>query len=397
MNLLIVIPAYLPAHRYGGPVKSVHELARKLVELGVEVTVFTTNADGPGRLEVPLDRDVILDGVKIRYFSVEKPVSYFYSPSLAVAINQRVKHFDLVYISWLYDHPLFAAARACLENDVPYIVSPRGMLDKHAIKMKGFLKKKIYLNLFEKKHLKGATALHYTSHGEQLNAWESGWNDRSFVVYNGINLGDYSALPAPDQMDSLYPHLTGKKVVLFLGRVNYIKGLDLLAMAWPIVMQKVPDAHLVIAGPDDDDYGDKVRGWVREGGCEQNVTFTGMLLGQEKLAALSRADVFVASSWLESFGMAIVEAMACGKPVVITERVNICREVEDAKAGLVVPCESKCIAEAIVNMLQDLQRSQIMGRNGRRLVEEKFTWDQAAHCMLKIYQDILGRKIGGNT
>lgn len=389
MRILQVIPSYIPAWRYGGPVKSVHEMCRELVKLGVDVTVFTTNADGP---ETPQDhtyKEKVIDGVKIYYFPVSQPRSYFRSPQLAQALRKRVKEFDLVHINWLYVHPTLVAARECLRQDVPYIIAPRGMLDPDAIALKGSLKKRLYLNLVEKRHLYKTTAVHFTADGEREQALSAGWSFKSVVVPNGIDLSVYSTVLNQKAFFDKFPDLSGKKIVLFLGRINYIKGIDLLARAWPMVVSAVPDAHLVLAGPDDDGYSDRVKGWLVQGRVANNATFTGMLLGEDKLAALAAADVFVASSYLESFGMAIVEAMSCKKPVVITDRVNIYREIEKAGAGIVVQCEPVKIAEAIISVLSNQEAAKEMGNNGRKLVEERFTLDKAAKEMLHVYKKIL--------
>jgi len=389
MRILHVVPSYIPAYRYGGPVKSIHEMARKLVELGVDVTVFTTNADGPEDLAVETGKETLVEGVKVIYFPVEKPRSYFRSTRLAQAVRDWVKEFDLVHINWLYVYPTMVAARECIRQKVPYIIAPRGMLDPNAIALKGTLKKKLYLNLIEKKHLYGAAAVHFTADGEREQASSAGWKFNSIVVPNGLAISAYNPLPDGEKFRTKFPELVDKKLVLFLGRLNYIKGLDLLAKAWPMVVEAVPDAHLVLAGPDDDGYADKVRAWLVEGGIESSATFTGMLLGEDKLAAFAAAEVFVASSYLESFGMAIVEAMACGKPVVITDRVNICRDVENAGAGFVTSCEPAKIAEALIAVLQNPAHGKEMGMKGRRLVEEKFTQESAAKQMLAAYEMIL--------
>ncbi len=97
MKILQVIPCYWPAHRYGGPVKSVHELSIKLVKRGSDVTVFTTNADGPGNLEVPLGQSIDIDGVKVFYFPLQQPRSYFRTPVLGAALQKRVREFDIVH------------------------------------------------------------------------------------------------------------------------------------------------------------------------------------------------------------------------------------------------------------------------------------------------------------
>jgi glycosyltransferase involved in cell wall biosynthesis len=393
VKILIANPCYYPAHRYGGPVKSVHEMARKLVQLGADITVFTTNADGSEDLKVTIEEPVDVDGVKVCYYPVEKPRSYFRSPDLASALQKRVSEFEIVHINWLYVYTTLVAARECIRQGVPYLLAPRGMLDPNAIRMHGNFKKNLYLNLIERKHLYGASAVHFTSFGERDQASSSGWNLKSIVVPNGIDLNEFEGKIKNNRLIERFPELAGKRTVLFLGRLNYIKGLDMLAEAWPLVVQEIPNAHLILAGPDENGYAEKVRGWLKKGGVHKQVTFTGMLLGEDKSAALSISDVFVASSYLESFGMAIVEAMACGKPVVITDRVNIHDEVKTAKAGLVTGCDSASIAQALIAVLKNPGLGLEMGLNGRRLAEEKFTWDIAARGMLGAYQQILDKII----
>jgi glycosyltransferase involved in cell wall biosynthesis len=392
MRILMVIPCYLPAHRYGGPVKSTHEMARALVKDGVSVTVFTTNANGEEDLEVPTNSEVDMDGVRVWYFQVDKPRSYFRSTGLLGAVRARLREFDLVHINWLYVYPTLFTARECTRQKVPYILSPRGMLDSGAIAMKGRLKKLIYLHLLERQTLMRSELIHFTSKGELEHAYSARWKVRSEVVHLGLDLSPYNGDADLRPLLERFPVLDGKQLVLFLGRLNYIKGLDLLARAWPCVMASNPNAHLVIAGPDEDGNEMRVRSWLDEGGVRGTCTFTGMLLGNDKLAALHGATVCVVPSYLESFGMTIVEAMACGTPVVITDRVNICREVEAAKAGLIVPCNAERIADAICAILKDPKAASDTGLNGRKLVEEKFAIGSAAYDMRDLYQKILRRR-----
>lgn len=394
VRILFVVPCYYPAHRYGGPVKSTHELARALVTMGVDITVFTTNANGVDDLQVPLNVEVDIDGVKVWYFKAQRPRSYFRSTQFSRVLRARLKEFDLVHINWLYVYTTMVAARECLRQHIPYILSPRGMLDPYAIAMKGLVKKTLYLRWIESRHLAGAALVHFSSNGEFRQAESGGWRFRAAVGPLGLNVTPYAARPDTEPWLERFSVLRGKKQVLFLGRINYIKGLDLLAKAWPSVMSVVPNAHLVIAGPDDDDYAIKVKQWLAEGCVSQHVTFAGMLLGNEKLVAMHSADVCIMPSYLESFGMSIVEAMACSKPVVVTDRVNICDEIAAACAGLVVPCDSEKIAQGIVTLLRNPESAAIMGKNGYKLVQEKFTVEKAATRIFDIYKKIL--RIGQN-
>ena len=356
---------------------------------GVDVTVFTTNANGPTNLNVPTDSELLLDGVKVHYFPVQKPRSYFFSLSLSKALKRQIRTFDIVHINWLYVHPTMAAARECFRQGVPYLLAPRGMLDSNAIAMKGSLKKRLYLNLIEREHLTRAERVHFTSDGERNGAISVKWQVQPVIVSNGL---DFEQLDQPHDSTLFYkrfPEVAGKKLALCLGRLNYIKGLDLMAKAWPSVVQAVPESHLVLVGPDENGYSKKIRRWLYEGGVGDSVTLTGLLLGEEKNAALKAADVFVASSHLESFGMAIVEAMAFRKAVVVTDRVNISFYIKKAKAGLVVPCDASKLSEAIISLMKNPQERVAMGERGLRLVREKYTWDRAAEEMLQVYRTVL--------
>ena len=357
----------------------------------MDISVLTTNADGPNKLDVPIGEEIRIDGVKVFYYPIVEPRSYFRSPQLTFFMKEKIKSFSLVHINWLYAYTTMTAARECIRRRVPYILSPRGMLDRNAIAMKGSLKKNIYLNLIERKHLCNAELVHFTSSGEREQALSSGWGVRSVVVPNGINLSEFSKLPNEDSFIKRFPETDRKRKVLFLGRVNYIKGLDLLSKAWPVVVEEIPNAHLILAGPDDNGYGQKVRNWLSGGLVENSVTFTGALWGEDKLSAFSASDIFVSCSYLESFGMAIVEAMACGKPVVITDRVNICHEIKEAGAGIVTPCDPQRIAEAIISILKNPDRGREMGIKGRELVQKKFSSDIVGKRMLEVYRAIVTR------
>ncbi|MBI4243756.1 MAG: glycosyltransferase, partial [Planctomycetes bacterium] len=142
MKVLHVLPSFVPAYRYGGPVKGLFELCRSLVKHGVDITVFTTNIDGPGQLDVPVGDEVVLDGVKTHYFQIQNPRSYSYSEELSGALKNRVKDFDLVHIHSIFNWPSTSAMAFCRKFGVPYILRPAGMLEDFSIKQRymGFCK-----------------------------------------------------------------------------------------------------------------------------------------------------------------------------------------------------------------------------------------------------------------
>src|SRR6185436_20783168 len=169
----------------------------------------------------------------------------------------------------------------------------------------------------------------------------------------GVHVERYCDSSVDGSFRAAWPETRGRRIVLFLGRLNFKKGLDLLVRAFGEVARRRPDVHLVLAGPDDDGYGATVRRWLGAEGVLDRVTFTGMLLGRAKLAAFRDADVFVLPSYTENFGMAVVEAMACGRPVVISDHVNIWHEVAAAGAGRVTRCDAGEVAAALLGLLDD--------------------------------------------
>ena len=165
-------------------------------------------------------------------------------------------------------------------------------------------------------------------------------------------------------------------MVLYLGRLNFKKGLDLLTQAFGDLARRRPDVHLVLAGPDDDGYGERVRGWLGEVGALERCTIVGMQVGAAKLAALHGADVFVLPSYSENFGVSVVEAMASGLPVVSTNVSGLPECVEHGVTGLLVPeRQPEALAAAIGLLLSDPERARALGRAGRAKVEREF----AAH------------------
>lgn len=212
----------------------------------------------------------------------------------------------------------------------------------------------------------------------------------SFVVLDGLDWERYRALSARDALRTHWG-LGEVPVVLFLGRLHFKKGLDLLIPAFETLQRRVPDAQLVIAGPKNDDYGLKVRGWVRERGLQRAVHFVGSLHGDDVVQAYVDADVFALPSYTENFGMTVAEAMAYALPVVISDQVNVHAEVAGAGAGLVTRCDVDEVAGALKALLRGAGRRHAMGEAGRRLVQERYTWPVIVGALTKEYEAVIDR------
>ena len=388
MRILHVIANLAP--RYGGPAKACVEMARAVARLGHEVKIYTTNQDGPGELAVPRGRPLIQDGVEIRYYPIQPPRFWGTSWPMARALAGGIREADLVHIHSLYLFHDLIAGHYCRSYGVPYLVRPHGTLDPYLYRRHRW-RKYVMEAAFENRNIRRAAALHFTSEEEERLARPHIGDVPGVVVPLGVDLREFQELPAAGRFRERFPEIGQKEIILFLGRINFKKGLDLLVQALARVLRKRRDLHLVVAGPDDDGWGARVKGWLQQEGIADCATFTGMLLGEEKLAALRDARIFVLPSYSENFGMAVIEAMACGLPVVISDRVNIWREVEAAGAGLVTPCEAGQTATAMLELLDNPELAGRLGQNGIKLVREQFQWTTVAITLEKTYKKIIAK------
>lgn len=409
-------PSYWPALKYGGPIYSVHSLNKELAKKGIDVIVYTTNVGLSDK--VPVNEKVDVDGVKIFYFEYSGAFEFLgatgwqFSQEMTNSLRKAVRAFDLIHINAVWNYPIAAAAFYCRKYKKPYIITPRGTLYPYTIG-KNAWKKWPYYKLVAERAVKGAAAIHYTTKDEAEKCHSSlGLVNQAIVIPNGIDMTEFNDFPVRKSLRERYPSLKDKKIILFLGRVHWIKGLDILVSAFSKLARQRDDVHLLIVGNDEGRYSEKVKGWIRDYGMKYvdygvmkqargdryeavidrrkvKVTFTGMLKGRVKLEALAGSDIFVLPSYSENFGIAVIEAMACGLPVVISDQVGIYKEVAKAKAGVVIETDVMQLAEAMANLLDNPDSCEEIGENGRRLVEERFSWDKIAMEMIEVYRGIL--------
>jgi glycosyltransferase involved in cell wall biosynthesis/SAM-dependent methyltransferase len=400
MRILQVIGSLAP--RYGGPSISCPALCRALAERGHEVTVYTTDADGAGRMDVPLDRPALADGFSIRYFRAwAHPREFKVSPDLASALARSVGDFDVVQISSYYGHWVWAAARACRARGTPYLLHPHGSLDPFLLRHRP-LRKRAYARLIGDACWRNAAGVLFNSAEEMRLATGSGRargaafsGPRGYVVPGGVGEEGFRAPePAADQrMARKLEHLKNCPLVVYFGRIDFKKGLDLLARAFGAVARANRKARLVLAGPESLGYGAKVRAWLRDAGVLDRATFLGPLEGTERVALLRRARLLALLSYSENFGNVVAEAMAAGTAVVISDRVNIWPEIERAEAGIVVPCEAEAATRAIEALLENPAAARRMGAHGREWVEQNWTWPHVAEKTLDVYAEISGKRM----
>jgi glycosyltransferase involved in cell wall biosynthesis len=373
LRLLHVIPSYYPAVRYGGPIRSVHALGAALVRRGHQVSVYTTNIDGDGDLDVPLGTPVDMDGVLVHYFPVGAIRRLCWSPALARQLRRTVASFDLVHLHSVFLWPTYSAARAARRARVPYIVSPRGMLVRDVIRAKSRFAKSAWIELVERRSLSEAARVHVTAEIEEAEAKALGLRlPDTFCVPNGVSwpshhpaldAGPFARIPRP--------------YALFLSRVNRKKGLDRLIRAW----KWVPRLALIIGGNDDEGILPELLALARSEGVADRLTFLGPVSDEHKWALYENAQMFILPSYSENFGNVVAEAMAMACPVVITPDVGLATLVREVGCGVITPGEPRVLAQAITDLQQNELQRKRFGALGRQAAIERLSWAGVAAQM----------------
>ena len=361
-------------------------IAEGLATRGLLVDIATTNDNGAEQLAVPFAQPVVENGVtywyfprQIRFYTVSWPLWRW--------LGAHIRDYDLIHIHALFSFATTAGAFWATRRGIPYLVRPLGALNSWGIHNRRPFLKQLSLLMIERRILANAAAVHFTSERERSEAELVESGIRSVVIPNPVATVPVERNEGTKKLFLKYPQLAGKRIVLFLSRVDPIKGLELLLNGFGKVRATHPDAALVVAGNGDVGFAARLRELARQLGIERDVIWTGFLEGQEKQAAFAAADIFVLPSYSENFGVATVEALARGLPVVVSDQVGIHSEVAEAKAGLVVGCDANEVSDAVVRMLSDDEGRREMSRNAM-LLAKKFSPEVVSEELIGVYQRV---------
>jgi glycosyltransferase involved in cell wall biosynthesis len=384
MKITHVIPYMHPAA--GGPPVVVDRLSRELAARGHELNVLTTDLFGRQNLAWATDESRPY-GMEV--FSATVGNSFGFSTRFWKEIGRAIRGSDAVHIHTLWTFPGLAAARACLRARIPYLVMPHGMLDPNSVQ-RGWLKKQCYGRFLEWPLLRRARGMCYTHpEEERLAAMTCRALPHGYIVELGAESPpDCPKAELRSEFLVRHPELRDRAVVLFLGRLHSKKGLDLLIPAFDRVRQQRPDAHLLLVGPGDPAYVQSIREEVSRRGLQNAVTFTGVLYGRDKWAAMAASDLFVLPSYQENFALAAVDAVQSGLPVLLSRRVNLWKDLVDA--GVARDCEPdlNSLVPVLAGGLSDEEWRRSAVRAGKKLLSERFNWATTAAGLETIYESI---------
>jgi glycosyltransferase involved in cell wall biosynthesis len=369
----------------GGAVQVVMELAPFLSKKGLGVTIFAPQSRGG---ETGSKR---CQGVDTVLFSTSAFSRLWlgHSRSLTQALFRQVPSFDLIHMHGLWYYPQFIAYRAAMSAKKPFIITVHGELNANKMRFSR-LKKRIYSAVIQKKILEQASAIHAVSEQEAEAIRNFTVNKKIFVLRNGLDPKKFDRDTGSTNagLEDFYSQRKDKKIILFLGRIDEAKGLKILAQAMGKIRKQRDDILLLIAGPDNWGYRPKLVKTLREEGIFDKVVFTGMLDEGEKILALKHATIFALPSYSEGFSIAVLEAMACGLPVIITRQCNF-PEVEKEQCGRVIDVDAGQLSRALLELLNNPELAAEMGMNGRRLVRKYYSLDTIADKLIETYEKAL--------
>ena len=417
MRILHIVAGLPPG---GGISESVPVLCRHLRQLGHEVTLVTL--DGP-MSEAALAAEQA--GVRLVRFTPSWPRFLCFSWQMAFRLSGMVGGVDVVHVHSNWTFPVWWGCCCALRAHKPLMMSPRGCLAPERLRRSAW-RKVLASYFFDRRCLRKASVIHATCEDERRNiedylAWNETPRPMLTVVPNGIDVYARAYVPNRVSVERLWPACRGKRIVLFLGRIDPIKGLDLLVDAFQSVASHNTDWHLLLAGPDENGYSVNVHKMIDQAGLGGQMTLCGPVYGADRLTLLQTCDLFVLPTRNENFGLVVGEALACGVPVITTKgapwsellgypkegglKTKAGSDVESAsglssssfssagRCGWWVDIGVEPLAEALgeAMSLTDSERRE-MGENGRRLVETKYRWDAVAERMAEVYNGVAVEK-----
>jgi glycosyltransferase involved in cell wall biosynthesis len=385
LRILHVISSVNP--QGGGPIEGLVQLARVNSRYGHHIEVACI--DDPNAEWVtscPLPCHALGPG---------RVYKYKYSSRLVPWLRANRHRYDAVVVNGIWQYHAFAAWRALSGTGTPYFVYTHGMLDpwfkrKYPLK---HLRKWLFWPWSDYRVLRDAAAVLFTSEDERRLARQSFWLYRcnEVVVNYGTNVPPDDALSQRQAFLERFPQLATTRNLLFLGRLHEKKGVDLLLRALAAVRVSQPEltqnVRLVMAGPANDDFGTQMQRLATALGLDDITVWAGMVSGPLKWGAFRCADAFALPSHQENFGISVAEALACGVPVLISDQVNIWREVQQGGAGL-VGRDTLVGTESLLTQWLAMPDAdwQAMRSRAQTCFNERFHIDRAAASLITAMQ-----------
>ncbi len=389
MKILQVIPYFIPAQAFGGPVTVASKISTALANRGHEVTVCTSDAkDFNSRLSG--NSIELLDGVKVFRFknlsmALVKTFKFCVTPSLVPFLEENLNQFDVIHLHEYFSYQNIVTCKYAIKFKIPYVVQAHGSLARVGSWKK---LKFMYDKLFGSDILINASKVIALNETEVIQYKRMGVPDKKIVILpNGIDLHENALLPLKGIFKTKFNIPSSSKIILYLGRIHKTKGIDLLVMAYSylINIMKMTDISLVIVGPDDG-YLMTIKSLVNSLGVSNSVFFIGFISNEDKLSAFVDADVFVTPAF-SGFPITFLESCEIGTPI-ITTTLGDKLDWIDGIVGYVTSPSIEELSKAIYSIISDHELRQKFSDSCLSIVKSRFSLDIIISDLEKLYEEV---------
>jgi glycosyltransferase involved in cell wall biosynthesis len=391
MRILFFSTAFLPAEAHGGVPFSTFYLARELQSVGHEVKVITSDRNGPRRLQVETDVWTTYQDLPVVYCKTW-PGPYIFAPQMPKIAEHEAGTTDIIVSSaTLWNHAGLIARRISNRFNKPNVLYIRGLLNPRALQHKP-LRKKVFWFLQGKKILDNASSVIALRPSEREAILQQSSNTPVEVIPNGIRLSDLEKVISRGELDDILPQIRNKKFLLYLGRISKPKGFDILLPAFKQAIGDSEETKLVACGPMDPIYQAEFNSLIERNKLQDQVVLAGIVNGEVKNSLLHYAACLTLTSYTEAFPVSVLEALAVGRPVILTHQCNL-PEVRESNAGWIVSPDIPSIFAAVSELLDRPGGAFEKGLNGKELVQRNFLWENVA----KTTTDVFMRLVDGES
>jgi glycosyltransferase involved in cell wall biosynthesis len=389
LKILHVIPSISPAR--GGTSRAIIDMVHALQSKGIDIEIATTNDDGDNLLNVPLGECILSDRIPTYFFARFSPRlvklrEFAFSGSLTIWLSKHIIDYDLIHVHALFSYPATIAMTIARWQKVPYLVTPHGLLCKWSL-AQSRQKKQIYLKLIERSNLDHARSIHLTCQQELDDVLTLNFKSPIFIL--PLALTEIPSL-IPDAAKILRQNLncpSDEPIILFLSRLHSKKGLDYLIPA----LGKLQDRRftLIIAGTGTPTYQAEIHRLLLTAGITKQTKMLGFVAGKQKDLLIQGADLFALTSHSENFGIAVLEALVVGTPVLVTPGVGLADVIRTNQLGYVADLDVAAIADTLNSYLIDPTLAKLMAIRARKFASEHYNWTKIATDLIQIYHVVL--------
>lgn len=382
------IPYFVPAWRFGGPVKGTYELGRRLALRGHNVKIFCSDVSNIPKKRIK-DQINFIEGMKIYYFRnlsnlLASKYKIFLPLKLKTQLKTEIKDLDLIHTHCLYDIGNIWIYRILKGVDKPFFISTRGVLSKYAQRHRKYIK--IFINSIFFKILKNADLIFAQTPDEKIDCEKIGLKN-IMILNNGIDLSNFKHLPSKYEFRKKYGINNDDKLILYLGRINKIKGLKLLVESFA-GLKHLEKLKLVLIGPDDN-YFPKLKKLIKKFKIKDKVLYLNGLYGKEKLEAYAACDIFCLPSVFDCCPNSMLEACASGLPIITTNTNGLSYLIKEG-GGIIIPSQDhKSLKKAILYLIENPIKSNEVFKNVKDQVTHEFDWNRIVDKLEFHYHKIL--------